>query len=509
MDMDTQMKRLAVLIGWLVCASLALAQGPRQSVVVIFDGLRPDYLTPERMPRLYALKQRAAYAAHNHSVFPTVTRVNSSSYATGSYPKTHGILGNTIHVPTLGNSEIYNTGERSNMQAVDSLSGGRLLTTVSVGEVLAEQGKRLYVFSSGSSGQAFLQNHRANGAVVHPEFIVPGAVAASVRQALGEAGDREGKFAKHAWITDAFLRFGLVGGGPEVCSVWYSEPDAIQHATGIGSAASLEAARVMDDQLGRILDAIDQRGMAGQVDLVVTSDHGFITYGGDHTVREFLIAEGFKRDRESDDVIVADGAIFVKGGDADVTARIVAALQRQPWVGPIFTRAHPEGGDRGAIPGTLSQAVVHWNHPERAADILVAYDWNDAENEYGYPGKALNKSPIAAGHGGISRYEIKTPMVLWGPSFKPAYVSGLPSSFIDIMPTLLALHGIEKPSRMDGRVLTELLAGQAGSKPPIATVEEISNRVSADWGTYEVTVQTTTVNGFRYVDFGTVGRTGN
>ena len=57
-----------------------------RTLIVIFDGLRPDYITPELMPNVYKLKQDGAYGNQNHSVFPTVTRVNASSYSTGSLP---------------------------------------------------------------------------------------------------------------------------------------------------------------------------------------------------------------------------------------------------------------------------------------------------------------------------------------------------------------------------------------------------------------------------------------
>ena len=65
------------------------AQAPahrRAVVLIVVDGLRPDAVTADVMPRLHALGRRGmAFAAH-HSVFPTVTRVNASSMATGAYP---------------------------------------------------------------------------------------------------------------------------------------------------------------------------------------------------------------------------------------------------------------------------------------------------------------------------------------------------------------------------------------------------------------------------------------
>ncbi|MBK1438872.1 alkaline phosphatase family protein [Parapedobacter sp. ISTM3] len=504
------LKKVTLLMAsCLMMSSMVWAQSEMKTVIVIFDGLRPDYITPQLMPRLYQLKQQAGYANNNHSVFPTVTRVNSASYATGSYPARHGILGNSIHVPTLGNTEIYDTGSMADLLAVDSLSGHRLLTATSAGELLAENGKQLYAFSSGTSGQAFLQNPQIKGAIIHPGFVLPKSLEPKVKAAIGEVKSQQGNgYAKHMWITDAFIHFGLATDGPEVSSIWYSEPDATQHATGIGSPRSLEAVKVMDAQLGRILDTLEQRNLTGQVNLIVTSDHGFITYEGDQTLRDFLIEEKLKSDVQSDDIIVADGAIFVKNRDAAVIADIVAKLQEQPWVGPLFTAAKAPGMPEGIVAGTLSFDIIHWNHPDRAADILVAYAWDDKVNEYGYQGVQHSKSSIAAGHGGISKHEIRTPMVLFGPAFKAGYVSELPSSFIDIMPTVLALHGIGRAGQMDGRVLSEFFADERGGATPKVKIETVKSNAAGTWGSYEVEAQLSTIDGHRYLDFGRTRRTG-
>lgn len=485
--------------------SMSMAQSDMKTVVVVFDGLRPDYINQEMMPNLHKLRNQGSYGADNHSVFPTVTRVNSSSYATASYPYTHGILGNSVHIPSLGNDQVYNTGNMSELLTIDSLSGGKLLTSISVGEVLAGQAKKMFVFSSGSTGQAYLQNHTVNGAIIHPEFILPKDFAPVVKAQLGAIGAE--KFANHAWVTDAFLTYGLAADGPQISSVWYSEPDAAQHGTGIGSPQSIAAVGFMDAQLGRILEALQQEGLKGKVNLIVSADHGFITYKGENTLGDFLIEEGFKKDRESNDIIMAGGALFIKNRTPEKITAIVAKLQEQPWVGPIFTAPKGKNSSEGIVPGTLSFDMVHWNHSERTADILVTHNWNDDVNEFGYKGIQTSKVPIAAGHGGISFHEIRTPLVLIGPAFKTGYVSELPTSFIDIMPTVLALQGIETPTEMNGRVMREFFVATDLASLPKVKRETISSKTATASGTYEGSVQISTFDGYRYLDFGKASRT--
>ena len=93
--------RLAVVIAAVAVALRAQQPPPRTHLVIVVDGLRPDYVTADVMPRLTRLGQRGIVFTAHHSVFPTVTRVNASSFVTGAYPETHGLLGNEIYVPSV------------------------------------------------------------------------------------------------------------------------------------------------------------------------------------------------------------------------------------------------------------------------------------------------------------------------------------------------------------------------------------------------------------------------
>src|SRR5262245_49508706 len=82
----------------------------RTQLVIVVDGLRPDYITPALMPRLVRLGQRGVVFTAHHSAVPTVTRVNASTIATGTYPETHGLLGNNVYVPSVNAARGLDTG---------------------------------------------------------------------------------------------------------------------------------------------------------------------------------------------------------------------------------------------------------------------------------------------------------------------------------------------------------------------------------------------------------------
>lgn len=77
---------------------LAFAQrkpGSAQRVVVImFDGFGPGYLAESNMPVFADWKRNGIYKQVT-GVMPSVTNANNASICCGTYPETHGIVGNT------------------------------------------------------------------------------------------------------------------------------------------------------------------------------------------------------------------------------------------------------------------------------------------------------------------------------------------------------------------------------------------------------------------------------
>ena len=59
-------------------------------------GLQPSQITQLQMPNLYRMLENGTFFTNHHSVFPTVTRVNTVSMLTGCYPGHHGLVGNTM-----------------------------------------------------------------------------------------------------------------------------------------------------------------------------------------------------------------------------------------------------------------------------------------------------------------------------------------------------------------------------------------------------------------------------
>src|SRR3990167_480314 len=103
-------------------------------LLLVLDGLRPDYVTADLMPNLYALGQRGVVYTNHHAVYPTVTRVNAASISTGAYPERHGILGNSVFFPRVDATRFLDTAQRADLERIQADQDGVLLTATTLGE---------------------------------------------------------------------------------------------------------------------------------------------------------------------------------------------------------------------------------------------------------------------------------------------------------------------------------------------------------------------------------------
>jgi predicted AlkP superfamily pyrophosphatase or phosphodiesterase len=483
------------------------AQSARGRVIIlVVDGLRPDYVTAEFMPRLDALARRGVRGLAHHSVYPTVTRVNASSIFTGSYPDGHGIMGNSVYLPEVDADHAISTQQLPVLRAIRDAFDGALFTTTPLAELLERQGLVFFGTSSGSPGTGMLMNPTGAGAgLVHNEFTLPDSLGAVVDEVLGplpEIAPGTPFLPLVSRAVDALLEIGLDRADAGVLGVWLTEPDHSTHGWGIGAPRSIELLRGVDAEIGRLLDGLQERGLLETTDILVTSDHGFSTRTGTTPLVSLLVDAGLKSSQTSTDVVLAGDAIHVNEGGPERVRSIVELLQRTEWIGAVFTRGEGDS-DAGWVDGTLSLRSVRWDHP-RSGDILATGNWTDAVNEYGFAGAVI--LPGVASHGSLAPSDLHATFIAAGPSIKKGVQSRVPTANVDLAPTVLALVGAEPSAEMAGRALTEILL----NGPDPAAVPVIDSEVDADvvLGTirYRVVLHRSAVDGHEYIDYAGVER---
>jgi arylsulfatase A-like enzyme len=488
---------------------MALERESRRHLLVVLDGLRPDYVTPELMPNLHALGRRGVVFTNHHAVFPTVTRVNAASIVTGAYPSGHGLMGNSVFFPEVDPRRFLDTGDYMNLVRIDNATQHQLLTAPTLSEILRASERRVLAVGSGSTGAAYLLNHKVSGgAILHTAFAIPESLHQEALAKFGEtppAGTPND--ARNRRAVDLFLELGLKRIDPTVTLMWISDPDTTAHEHGVGHPSTIEAVKRVDGEIKRLEDGLHRAGVPDSYNIWVTSDHGFSTYTSGVDMARVLgpfardLADGTPR------VVSGSGAVYVRDHDRAAVTSIVTQLQRTPGIGAVFTPAAEAGGLHGRESGTISHDAIAWNHA-RAADILFSPDWTDQANAYGYAG--ATRSGGVAGHGSSSPHDIHNVLVAAGPDLKQGAIVSTPTGNVDFAPTFLHLLGIDVPASMDGRVMAEALSD--GSDASALNVQPAEVAVTNADGSYTLTATFTAVstNGrhYRYLDYTKVQRSG-
>lgn len=503
MPLDTpaaRRRRLYAIVS-LVAALSSVAAGetppapaaPRlRTILIVVDGLRPDHVTADRTPTLAAIAAGGVVSSAHHSVYPTVTRVNATSLATGMFPRSHGILDNAIYLPAVDSARALNTGDARMMMRADSVLGGRLITAPTIHEVLAARGMRCVVASAGSSGSAYLLAGAGRAPILATDLVWPRELEPVVRARVGEPPPKGGAtFLANAWAVDALLRVGIDSLDIDVGMLWLTDPDHSVHAAGLGTAAADSVIRAVDRDVARLLDGLAARGLRDRIDVIIVSDHGFSTHAGRDAPIDQVLAPVRAH------VVTAGSAVYLRRGHESFRADVLEALLASPEVGAVFTR-----GDStlGRDMETFSFASVAWEH-ERAGDFLFSANWSHLRNAEGIPGWTAQGG--VAGHGTTSPYDIGATFIAAGPSIKRGVRSSVPSANSDVAPTILALLGLSVPPHMEGRPLLEVL--RDGPDPRTVLVRREAARVEASTQApspihYRSVLHSSVVGRVRYVD---------
>ena len=302
----------------------------RRVIIFVWDGLRTDDLTPEITPNYFALARSGVVFADHHAVYPTFTMMNSASIATGAYPGVHGFYGNVVYAPSAKGRNAKGVDIDFSAPAfiedfgvVEAVRDAyqRKLTLVST-MLQAAQAKGLTTAAIGKFGAAFIQDYTRGGIILDEDAAMPVAFAKELQQAgyplprnsvnAYDAGaltlakdngdptasipiqrlkdgqtsnplDRTGALSRRGftYLTDVFVDYILPNKKPDLTIFWSKEPDATSHAYGPGTYNSIDATRMNDEILGRVVEKLRQLGWDKSTDIIITQDHNHSTVSGE------------------------------------------------------------------------------------------------------------------------------------------------------------------------------------------------------------------------------------
>jgi arylsulfatase A-like enzyme len=458
------------------------APNDRHVVVLVWDGMRPDFVTERYTPNLWKLAQDGVTFQHHHSVYPTATNVNGAAIATGVYPNRNSLLANREYRPQIDPLRPFENGDASTIKKGDEVTGGKYLAAPTIAETVRGAGRRVAIV--GAKAVAFLHDRTAewsdgtskNGLTKFAAAPMPAGVREATLRLLGPfligpgtTGDQRNTYATRA-LTEILWRDEL----PAFSLLWLSDPDLTQHDYSPGAEPSLAGIRSSDRNLALVLEALSKKGARENTDVLVVSDHGFSTIERAVDFAPALRAAGFDAVTAFEDkpkagqiLVVGNGGsilFYVIEHDRAVTARVIEWLQHSDFAGVIFAREKLEG--------TFPFDAVRANTAD-APDVLLAMRWNPKPNRFGVPGLIITDSGRAAGEGShatLSEFDVHNTLIAAGPDFRRGLKSDVPSGNIDVAPTVLHVLGLDGTNKFDGRILSEAMS-ESTSTAPKATTE--------------------------------------
>jgi hypothetical protein len=412
---------------------LAQARRGRGHIVVlmVWDGLRPDFVTQRDTPNLFRMAREGVRFDRHHSIFPTLTMVNATALATGAPPGVNGLEGNNFYLapsPEIPKGEVVSA---EGAKAILNLNGsdefkGRLIGLDTIAQEVAREGG--YVGVIGKQGPTSVFDNRVATIVdgkdivgePHKDYLFASEdLVASSQKTSAEippdskttvADEQRDLYFARLVVENALpaAKVAADAGRPALVVFWQHNPDLTQHIAGLGTLPAMEALAMSDNNLMKVRGAIDSLGIGDKTDLIVVSDHGFATIKFRIVLSEMLVSAGIKKSKDSTDVVVVPngGADLVYLSPTEfatpeskraVLQKIVNFAEAQEWCGPIFSREPATAPDEatrrghrsrapkaylGWIDGTFSQRVVGLYNPARSPDLVISFrEEPDADNK--------------------------------------------------------------------------------------------------------------------------------
>jgi predicted AlkP superfamily pyrophosphatase or phosphodiesterase len=431
-----------------VATSAAEPAGPvRHVVVMTIDGLMPDaYLHPDdhglRVPNLRRLVREGASSDGALSVFPTLTYPAHTSIASGVLPAHHGIVTNSAFDPLEQGQNPWRWYDSDvkvpRLWDVARAAGYRTAVLdwpVTVGETATFHVPEFW---------------RAK--VPDDVKLIDALSTPGLLQSVGEAyPDFRAGFRPQDVSDEAGMDLAewiIRTSQPHVLFLHIWQVDAAQHKYGIDSAEAKAAIETADTQVGRLLNALQQAGIAQQTVVAVASDHGFASVTRCVNPSYLLAAAQLLHLDERGRIASWDAAALPAHGVAYVYVNRPGDARLEAATKQVFLEAQARGNS--GISRILDRAEIAQVGGDPSAFIALEAE---AGTYFGTGREQYETVPAyLATHGyAPTQPQMKASLLLFGATVTPGKI--VDARLIDIAPTLAGMLGLSLGAT-DGKQLT-------------------------------------------------------
>lgn len=216
------------------------------TIIISLDGFRADFLQRGLTPRLNAFVKEGVSPPFMLPSFPSVTFPNHYTLATGLYPESHGVVGNTFWDPTL-QAEFYYTDPGRSLDPKWWMGEPFWATA-------EKQGIRTAI-------------HMWPGSEAHILHVEPTFMDKfNGNEALA---NKVGRIMQFLDKPDSER--------PQIIAAYVPNVDSDGHEYGPNSTEIRTSIKNADDMMDQIFKGLEERALANIVNVIVVSDHGMAT----------------------------------------------------------------------------------------------------------------------------------------------------------------------------------------------------------------------------------------
>jgi predicted AlkP superfamily pyrophosphatase or phosphodiesterase len=427
-------------------------------VLVSVDGLAASYLDDPKadLPTLRELRRTGASAAGMITTFPSVTWPAHTSLVTGTRPRSHGVLANTVYdrrtrlpIVYIGDPQLTKDQAIHVPTLYDAAHAAGLKTAAVIWPCTNGARSLDWMIPDSSRPEP------------HQRYTTPGLV-----DELSQAGIDISQLGTWGWQKEYALRrdrlyaqvacFLLEKKDANLVLVHLVTTDGVQHAFGPQTFAAYQAAAFEDGCIKQIWNTLRKPAFAGNSTLFVVSDHGFAGY--DKLIQPNVVLKqlglidadvrGNVSQRRAWTVSTGGSAFLYLFDDKAVakSAEIVATLKKLEGVesvlGPAeFTKLGlPDPSENSEMPQLMLTTRPGFCFKDDVlGEPIVRAGGHKGTHGHRPEPAFMHATFVAAGAGIKVGARLKT------------------IDNIDVAPTIAALLRVRLPAA-EGRVLTEILA---------------------------------------------------
>ena len=379
----------------ITCNGNTLPKENKKLILIMADGVRPDYFTnhSKELPTIKQMMDTGVFVDNVHPVFPTVTYPNWYSIPTGLYPESHGFVDNSILDPDV------------------NISFKMPPNPIGAMPLWWEQAEPIWVTATKQDVRTAM--FIWDGCQVKIHGVTPNYCA---EYKWFKTWFSEGHY-EHDYneITDTVVQK-LKSDYWSFAMIYWEATDSMGHKFGPRSKEALEAVKLLDRTLGRLMLKINELKMRDNVNVMLVSDHGMYEIDGTKT----NVVE-ISKVINKDDIIISHGwdariSLFVKKDKIDETYQNLKKLADETNAFMVYKRQEmPE--------------KYHYKSNPRIGDIILIAK----RNTWLSNGNTKVPLPFQGDHGyDIDEFpEMKTMLLATGPGFKKGVRSSEMMSNVD------------------------------------------------------------------------------